>query len=162
MSPGDKIPPKNGFPTVRKTNLNRISHDVLGEKSNLYQICPACKKLVLEDDLVCPFCAVVLSNIYLECPFCKNQISDIDTSCPHCNKLLIYEQPKKVAAKRNVVLMPLGLLLLASMLLVSFLNWKGIKIEGYIRVTFMVLWMIGFALYGAYIGKGDKDFWFGQ
>jgi hypothetical protein len=27
---------------------------------------------------------------------------------------------------------------------------------------YVVLWLIGFVLYGAYMGKGDKDFWWGK
>jgi predicted nucleic acid-binding Zn ribbon protein len=129
---------------------------------NLHQICPVCKKLVPETDLVCPYCNASLGSSYEECPFCKNQISEKDTICPHCNELLIYEYPKQVVAKRNKVLFPLGFILLSSLALVVFLKWRDIELSWFVGVLFMAFWLIGFVLYGAYIGKGDKDFWWGN
>lgn len=103
------------------------------------------------------------NNLYQICPFCKYQISGRDTICPHCGELLIYEYPKQVTAKRNAVLMPLGLLLLFSMILYWYLIWQKIISPNNIFTTsFVVIWLIGFVLFGAYTGKGDKDFWWGK
>ena len=97
------------------------------------------------------------------CPFCKRPISGEDTVCPHCEELLIYEYPKQVTARRNAVLFPLGFLLLFSMAGHWYLNWRGvISPDNVFSIGFVILWLIGFVLYGAYIGKGDKDFWFGK
>lgn len=129
----------------------------------LYQICPFCKELVGEEDTVCPHCNNRLTSENEICPFCKKQISDEDTICPHCNNLLIYEYPKQIAAKRNKVLFPLGFLLLFSIGFYSFLIWRGlVEPNGVIGVLFLIFWLIGLVLYGAYIGKGDKDFWWGR
>lgn len=87
----------------------------------------------------------------------------MDTVCPHCSNLLIYEYSKQVTAKRNQVLFPLGALPLFSMALYWFLNWKGLINPNRLIVGFfMLVWLIGLVLYGAYIGKGDKDFWWGR
>ena len=134
----------------------------VAEEGNLRQICPVCKKMVEGNDLVCPYCNASLSSDYRECPFCKNLISEKDTICPYCNKLLIYEYPKQIVAQRNKVLFPLGFILLSSLIIVSFLRWRGIQLNWLIGVLFMGFWLIGLVLYGAYIGKGDKDFWWGR
>ena len=129
----------------------------------MHQICPFCKKLVTEEDTICPYCNNLLTSENKTCPFCKKQISDEDTLCPHCNNLLIYEYPKQVAAKRNKVLFPLGFLLLFSIGFYSFLDWRGlIQPNRVIGGIFMIFWLIGLVFYGAYIGKGDKDFWWGR
>ena len=76
---------------------------------------------------------------------------------------MIYEYPKQVTAKRNAVLFPLGFLLLSSMIVYWYLNWRGIINPSWIiSIAFVILWLIGFVLYGAYIGKGDRDFWWGR
>lgn len=76
---------------------------------------------------------------------------------------MIYEYPKQVTAKRNAVLFPLGFLLLASASGYWYLNWIGfIGTNNVFSVAFVVLWLLGFVLFGAYMGKGDKDFWFGK
>jgi len=128
-----------------------------------YQICPKCKKLVPETDLFCPYCNASLSSEYTECPFCNNRISGEDTVCPYCGELLIYEYPKQVTAKRNAVLFPLGFLLLFSIMVYWYLDWQNIiKADNVFGVSFVVLWLIGFVLFGVYIGKGDRDFWWGK
>ncbi len=150
----------NKISLKRSTDLR---NNTVSSSSNLYQICPFCKKLVPENDLMCPYCNTHLSSEYKECPFCKYQISGRDTVCPHCGELLIYEYPKQVTAKRNAVLMPLGLLLLFSMILYWYLIWqKIISPNNFFSTSFVVIWLIGFVLFGAYIGKGDKDFWWGK
>lgn len=162
MTPGEKIPDNKHFLSTRNTNWEKVQKLKTGESSNLHEICPKCKKLVKESDIICPYCNTSLSDRGLECPFCKHPVSNQDTVCPNCDNLLIYEQPKKVAARRNAVLMPLGALLLLSAGLLSYLEWKGIQINGIIGVLIMLLWVIGFLFYATYIGKGDKDFWFGR
>jgi predicted amidophosphoribosyltransferase len=92
----------------------------------MVQICPSCKRTVSEEDAVCPHCEYQLTSDNAICPFCKNEISSEDTVCPHCDNLLIYEYPKQVTAKRNMVLFPLGFLLLFSMAVYWFLNWREI------------------------------------
>lgn len=158
MTPGKK-PENVPFTFSPKSNTLMTRESMI--ESDFYQICPNCKKLVKENDIVCPYCEMSLSD-YRECPSCKTQITVSDIVCPQCEKLLIYDEPKRVAAKRNIVLMPLGGLLLFSAIFVSYLNWKGITIPGPIGILFMLLWLVGFVFYGAYIGKGDKDFWFGK
>jgi RNA polymerase subunit RPABC4/transcription elongation factor Spt4 len=129
----------------------------------MVQICPFCKRTVSDEDTICPHCTNQLSSENKICPFCKKQISDKDTACPHCNNLLIYEYPNQVTAKRNAVLFPLGFLLLFSMAIYWFLIWRGmVNPNGIIGILFAVFWLIGLVLYGAYIGKGDKDFWWGR
>lgn len=161
MTPGEKIPDNKHFLSTRNTNWKKVQKLRTGESSNLHEICPKCKKLVKESDLVCPYCNKSLSQ-NLKCPFCKNPVSDQDTICPNCDNLLIYEQPKKVTAKRNAVLMPLGTLLLISAGLISYMQWKEIQVHGTVKVIMMLLWITGFLFYAVYIGKGDKDFWFGR
>ena len=129
----------------------------------MYQICPFCKKLVSDEDTICPHCNNVLISENETCPFCKKQITNEDTVCPHCDNLLIYEYPKQVAAKRNKVLFPLGFLLLFSMIGYSILIWRGlVQPNGVLGGFFVIFWLVGLVFYGAYIGKGDKDFWFGR
>ena len=131
--------------------------------SPMYQICPSCKKLVKDNDTACPHCNFNLAPEIKSCPFCNKQITSDDTKCPHCNNLLISEYPKQVTAKRNKVLIPLGLLLLFSITGYSLLVMRGlVSPSGVIGGMFIVLWLIGFVLYGAYIGKGDQDFWWGR
>ena len=154
MNPVDE---SSGFSIKRQTTLEK--KDEVESPSNLYQICPVCKKLVPESDLICPYCNTSLSSDYIKCPYCKKPISQKDTVCPHCNKLLIYEYPKQIAAKRNKVLFPLAFILLSSIALVVYLQWRGIQLNWFIGIVFMAFWLIGFVLYGAYMGKGDKDFW---
>ena len=154
MNPVDE---PSGLSIKRQSNLEK--KDRVETPSNLYQICPVCKKLVPESDLICPYCNATLSSDYTKCPYCKKPISTKDTVCPHCNKLLIYEYPKQITAKRNKVLFPLAFILLSSIALVVYLQWRGIELNWYTGIIFMILWLIGFALYGAYMGKGDKDFW---
>lgn len=128
----------------------------------MVQLCPSCKRTVSETDENCPHCGANLSQT-TKCPFCKLEISDLATECPHCGKLLIYEHPKEVTKKRNVVLFPLGLLLLFTAVIYGYLSWQGIIESGNIlSFGFIVLWLIGFALFGAYMGKGDTDFWWGK
>jgi RNA polymerase subunit RPABC4/transcription elongation factor Spt4 len=127
---------------------------------DLYQICPVCKKLVTEKDVVCPYCNTVLNN-YTKCPFCKEEINEKETICPYCNNLLIYEYPKQVTANRNRVLFPLGFVLLFSFIAVALLQWRGIDIGTIPSLALLLLWIIGIVFFGAYIGKGDKDFWWG-
>ncbi len=128
----------------------------------MVQICPSCKRIVSEESTFCPNCNYRLVSNKI-CPFCKNEINSDDTVCPHCNNLLIYEYPKQVAAKRNAVLFPLGFLLLFSAALYWFLGWQGIIDQsGVTAILFIAVWLLGFVLYGAYMGKGDKDFWWGR
>ena len=129
----------------------------------MVQICPYCKEIVSEEDTVCPHCNNQLSSENEVCPFCRKQVTSEDTVCPHCNSLLIYEYPKQVAAHRNNVLFPLGFLLLFSMISYGVLYWRGlVKPGGIIGILFVILWLIGLVFYGAYMGKGDKDFWWGR
>jgi RNA polymerase subunit RPABC4/transcription elongation factor Spt4 len=128
----------------------------------MVQICPSCKKTMPEESTVCPSCGYKLIE-YKICPFCKNEITNQDTVCPHCNNLLIYDYPNQVTAKRNSVLFPLGFLLLLSAVLYWFLGWTGIiEQSGLAAILFIALWLLGFVFYGAYIGKGDTDFWWGK
>ena len=126
------------------------------------QICPQCKRLIPDEDTLCPHCNNPLTSENETCPYCKQQISSQDTICPNCNKLLTGEYPKQVTAKRNRVLFPLGALLLLSAGVYLYLSWVGIPLNRVIVGIFMVMWLIGFVLYGAYMGKGDKDFWWGK
>ncbi len=161
LNSGDKLPNNNNF--LKLTKLKNTESMGFEEKTNLYQICPKCKKLVLEEDLICPYCNTSLSSQYVKCPFCSETISQKNTACPHCGRLLIYESSKQVAAKRNVVLFPLGLLLLLSMTVYWYLNWQEIiDHNSILSNVFILLWLIGFVLFGAYVGKGDKDFWWGK
>ena len=136
--------------------------NIIAEEDNLRQICPVCKKLVSGTDLVCQYCNASLSSDYRECPFCKNMISEKDSVCPICGNLLIYEYPKEITARRNRVLFPLGFILISSLILVSFLQWRGIELNWLTGALLMIFWLIGLVFYGAYIGKGDKDFWWGK
>ena len=153
MNPIDE---PSGVSIKRQTNLEK---DGVESPGNLYQICPVCKKLVPESDIICPYCNTSLSSDYTKCPYCSKQISQKDTVCPHCSKLLIYEYPKQITAKRNKVLFPLAFILLSSIAFIVFLQWRGVELNWFIGIIFMAFWLLGFALYGAYIGKGDKDFW---
>lgn len=127
----------------------------------MVQICPNCRRSIHDEETYCPHCQAKLVT-ETSCPFCKKLISGEDTVCPHCGELLIYEYPKQVTAKRNAVLFPLGGLLLLSMAGYWYLNWRGIiNVDNLFSIGFVFLWLLGFVLYGAYIGKGDKDFWFG-
>ena len=129
----------------------------------MVQVCPSCKRTVSEEVTECPHCGYQLKGDIINCPFCKIEISSEDTVCPHCGELLIYEYPKQVTAKRNTVLLPLGFLLLFSMAVYWYLNWRGIISSNEIpSIAFVILWLIGLVFYGAYIGKGDKDFWWGR
>jgi RNA polymerase subunit RPABC4/transcription elongation factor Spt4 len=128
----------------------------------MVQICPSCKRTIQEEDSICPHCGAQLES-EVRCPFCNILIDSKNTICPHCGKLLIYEYPKQVTAKRNAVLFPLGFLLLLSAGGYWYLNWREIiSANNIFSIGFIILWLIGFALFGAYIGKGDKDFWFGK
>lgn len=127
----------------------------------MHQICPKCKKTIPDEHNECPHCGTKL-NKTIPCPFCKKQINSQDTVCPHCNELLIYEYPKQITAKRNKVLIPLGISLLLSAIIYGYINMKGIQMSGMIIGLFMAVWLLGFALYGAYMGKGDTDFWWGK
>lgn len=128
----------------------------------MVQICPSCRRSISDEETHCPYCQAKLVT-ETSCPFCKRPISGEDTVCPHCGELLIYEYPKQVTARRNAVLFPLGFLLLFSMAGYWYLNWRGvISPDNVFSIGFVILWLIGFVLYGAYIGKGDKDFWFGK
>jgi RNA polymerase subunit RPABC4/transcription elongation factor Spt4 len=128
----------------------------------MVQICPNCRRTISEEATICPHCGTDL-EYEVKCPFCKILIDSKNTICPHCGNLLIYEYPKQVTAKRNAVLFPLGFLLLFSMAGYWYLNWKGIiSTDNIFSIGFVALWLLGFVLYGAYMGKGDKDFWFGK
>lgn len=166
LTPGNSPPQKkNILRDVLKTqkNMEKRQHLISGvENKKLLQLCPVCQKLVDEEDIICPFCNSQLSFVNDVCPFCKEQITDKDTICPHCDNLLISEYPKQIAAKRNAVLFPLGFLLILSVCLYEYLIYTGIELKGPIVIIFMGLWFIGFAVYGAYVGKGDKDFWWGK
>jgi predicted nucleic acid-binding Zn ribbon protein len=126
------------------------------------QICPYCKKTVSDEDVICTNCNTRLTSENMVCPFCRKPIKEEDTVCPHCNQLLIYEYPKQVAGKRNLVLFPLGSLLLISMTFFAVLYWRGVRLNWIATGLFLMIWLVGFVLYGAYIGKGDKDFWWGK
>lgn len=116
-----------------------------------------------EEDTVCPHCKRQLSSGNEVCPFCKKLITGEDAVCPHCGNLLIYEYPKQVAAHRNRVLFPLGFLLLFSLASYGVLYWRGlVKPDTMLSILFMILWLVGLAFYGAYMGKGDRDFWWGR
>ena len=129
----------------------------------MVQICPHCRKTIPEDAVICPHCNSKLSSDNKICPFCKRPISEYDTICPHCNKLLIYEYPKQVTAKRNAVLFPLGFLILISIVVFWFLRWQGwIGSNWILEGILLIFWLTGIVLYGAYIGKGDKDFFWGK
>lgn len=81
------------------------------------------------------------------------------TMCPHCDRLLIYEETKRVTAKRNAVLFPLGSILL----LAAAFYWRfNSSFNNIMHWVFIFVWLTGFTFFGAYIGKGDKDFWFGK
>ena len=128
----------------------------------MVQLCPSCRRTISDEEITCPHCGAQLES-EVKCPFCNIFIDSKNTICPHCGKLLIYEYPKQVTAKRNSVLFPLGLLLLFSMAGYWYLNWKGIiGTDNIFSIGFVALWLLGFVLYGAYMGKGDKDFWFGK
>ena len=125
----------------------------------MVQICPFCKELVSDEDTVCPHCNNRLTFENKRCPFCKKQITGEDTICPHCNSLLIYEYPKQVTAERNKVLLPTGLILLLS----ALLYWRFQSMfNDVMHGIFTVSWLAGFLVYCVYIGKGDRDFWFGR
>lgn len=111
------------------------------------QTCPNCKRTISDEETQCPNCGIKLSS-ETSCPFCKLTIDSEEPICPHCGKLLMYEYPKRVTAKRNAVLIPLGALLLLSMAGYWYLNLQGIIEAGsLLSMGFLVLWLIGFALY---------------
>lgn len=124
----------------------------------MIQICPKCKETSPNEATVCLDCGKKLTTETI-CPFCKGPVSGMDIMCPHCEKLLIYEQPKKVTAKRNSVLFPLGFLLLFA----AALYWRfNSAFSTAMHWVFILVWLLGFTLFGAYMGKGDRDFWFGK
>jgi len=128
----------------------------------MVQICPHCKRTVPEEASTCPHCKRILSPETVACPFCKAPISGMDTTCPACGKLLIYEYPKHVAAKRNTMLFPLGFLLLGSVAAVWFLRWRNImRFDGLLGLAVMVIWLVGLAFYAANLGK-PWDSWWGR
>ena len=92
------------------------------------------------------------------CPSCKKQVSDEDAVCPHCGDLLIYEYPKQVAAQRNRVLFPVGLVLLFAAV---FYEIFQSRFNDVMHGIFYVAWLTGFAIFCVYVGKGDRDFWWG-
>jgi len=52
---------------------------------------------------------------------------------------------------------------LFSMAVYWYLNWQEIiDHNSILSNVFILLWLIGFVLFGAYVGKGDKDFWWGK
>ena len=125
----------------------------------MVQICPSCKKIVSDEDTVCPYCNNVLTSENKICPFCKKQITDDDTVCPFCNNLLIYEYPKQITAERNKVLFPTGIMLLfAAILYMIFQS----RFNAFMHGLFYIAWLTGFVIFCIYIGKGDKDFWWGR
>ena len=126
------------------------------------QICPNCKKLVPDEDTICPHCNNKLTSENETCPYCNQQISSEDTVCPHCNRLLTGEYQKQVTAKINKVLFPLAALLLLSAGVYLYLEWREILLNRVVVGIFVFIWLLGFVLYGAYMGKGDKDFWWGK
>ena len=128
----------------------------------MVQICPECKKTIPEDIMNCPHCDKQLVTEE-SCPFCKEPISSKDTQCPHCGNILISEYPKQVTAKRNAVLFPLGISMLIILLGYNFLTWRGmISQDSFLNPIVIGVILVGIVFYGAYIGKGDKDFWFGK
>lgn len=77
--------------------------------------------------------------------------------------MLIFEYPKQVTAKRNAVLFPLGITMMIILLGYNFLIWRGmIPQNSIVNPIIIAAILIGVVFYGAYIGKGDKDFWFGK
>jgi RNA polymerase subunit RPABC4/transcription elongation factor Spt4 len=125
----------------------------------MVQICPSCRRLVSDEETVCPYCNRPLTPENKTCPFCKNQITDEDTVCPHCNSLLIYEHQDSLTAERNRVLFPTGFILLfAAIFYVMFQS----RFNAFMHGLFYVAWLTGFVIFCVYIGKGDRDFWWGR
>jgi len=125
----------------------------------MVQVCPSCKKIVSDEDTVCPYCNYVLTSESKVCPFCKKQITDDDTVCPYCGNLLIYGYPKQITAERNRVLFPTGFMLLFAAILYSMFQSR---FNGLMHGLFIIAWLAGFVIFCIYIGKGDKDFWWGR
>ena len=93
------------------------------------------------------------------CPFCRKQIADEDAVCPFCGDLLVYEYPKQVASERNAVLFPVGFMLLIGAI---FYGVFQSGFSGVMRGLFFLFWLAGFVVFCVYIGKGDRDFWWGR
>lgn len=125
----------------------------------MVQICPYCRKIVSDEDTVCPHCNNLLTSENKICPFCKKQITSEDTVCPYCNNLLINEYPIQIMAERNRVLFPTGLLLLFAAALYAVFQSK---FNDLMHGIFYVAWITGFVVFCVYIGKGDRDFWWGR
>ena len=125
----------------------------------MVQICPSCKKLVSDEDTTCPYCNNLLTSENLFCPFCKKQITDEDTVCPHCDNLLIHEYPKQITAERNNVLFPTGFMLLFAAVIYAIFQSR---LNGLMHGLFYIAWLTGFVIFCVYLGKGDRDFWWGK
>ncbi len=100
------------------------------------------------------------------CPHCRNTIPDDAVVCPHCDNILMYDDAVilgKMRKRKDTTQYGLGFILLFSAIIYWFLESRGFFTPNWLTGgAFAIVWVIGFVLYCAYIGKGDRDFWWGK
>lgn len=84
------------------------------------------------------------------CPYCRKVIAEEEKTCPHCGKSLESEG-SFIRKKNDSTLYGLGVILL----LIAFFYLRGIiKLTGIIEGLFVVVWILGFAIYVIQLHKG--------
>ena len=100
------------------------------------------------------------------CPHCHKTIPEDVVVCPYCDVILMYEDALtlgKMKKRKDTTQYGLGFLLLFSAAIYWLLESKCFFTPNWLTGgVFIVVWLAGFGFYCAYIGKGDRDFWWGK